>query len=49
MYRVNYGDGEVSQSFSALTDAVSHLNGLTDLPFAQVEQYAGHGVWTVVS
>lgn len=49
MYRVNYGDGEFSQSFRDLGDAAAHLAGLIELPFAQVERYAGLGVWTVVS
>ena len=49
MYRVNYGDGEVSQSFRLLTDAVAHINGLVGLDFAEIQMYAGRGAWTVVS
>lgn len=45
MYRVNYADGEVSQSFRHRDDALAHLKGLTESPHAFIQVWVA-GQWS---
>jgi hypothetical protein len=49
MYRVNYCDGQVSQSFASVEDARAHKDGIAEgQEICFLEQYAGNGRWTTV-
>lgn len=47
MYRVNYGNGQVSQTFKSLNAARQELARLS-CGFAYVQRYVGDGEWARV-